>query len=968
MTTSIATMDSRDFLRESVKEYIKEYKNERVLKEKRLEEIRVDENINRILSEQSTSLDDIKNNLSVDPFSGKKIDMTKVVPPEEEKLVAKDFNPGAGPAIIPTDKKGLERTAANAVKGGKLAVNALFGDPSGVISQCSDAYGMISAGAGSIIGWNLEFIATPLIKLMIQFLKLPIKGTRAVYRKIFKSGATAVEKVATKSGPDMVKATGVALTSFGRYLGRAGSQILKAAVVLGLLSVTMGAMSTSDLYKDAKNIGWVTDYGDGAKAVNSKLSSTLSNIMALDNAKDELIAKYKNISVWDFCKFPNDKAQQCFFAGVTAGLSARMTLKLITTTLAKLVKYIAGGWKKVFTAAQTKTGGAKEAIEQANLKELSDEISSLKGQVADLQDNTGNALDRAYKEGLEDGAKLGNEGWIINNAIDMFQPKQVVIDTISKNRDVFTEDVIEKLGKSKFTMGVWADDPKKGFRLAIELSEDAKIDEKTLQRIQEVLDGASRNRTDAIHRSLQESSEQLHRNSDFVAAKGAAAAGAKLTPNSTSSEAFEAVRRTEILNVFKEETEVITRAVQHSTNEMKAASKGVEEALKDLPEPSKKALQDAFDVQSNRGNNFDLEEFKGFLKEQEGLSDDIIEKFHKSQSKVVANAQMVEKILEERIKNSDEILQRLSIQGNGNFKTHFAGAGKADAGFFNQSQESIGDIGKQVREASAQAGDSKYLKGLNEKITEMSGRYKNTYFGDASPKPVGSKSRSLSGNSQSKGPAKAPTTPDATQKTKPFASATANLKPDLRRKRLGKLFRVFKRDRIEWPGVAESLRDSRLFGNNFKFPEELLAPNSALAKAFENSKNVDQFLKAAKEITDQYNKNLLENKKGIKIMTESNIRELVKELFKENSGQGYSKYPYGSSVRDQEEPKEDYVEEWKALSVEVIRDETRGTAIEIAKILVEDLELFEDVLDLAGQNQSIGTEILTKLKQIKEKA
>jgi hypothetical protein len=35
---------------------------------------------------------------------------------------------------------------------------------------------------------------------------------------------------------------------------------------------------------------------------------------------------------------------------------------------------------------------------------------------------------------------------------------------------------------------------------------------------------------------------------------------------------------------------------------------------------------------------------------------------------------------------------------------------------------------------------------------------------------------------------------------------------------------------------------------------------------------------------------------------------------------------------------------------------------------VEDLELFEDVLDLAGQNQSVGTEILTKLKQAKEKA
>ena len=103
-------------------------------------------------------------------------------------------------------------------------------------------------------------------------------------------------------------------------------------------------------------------------------------------------------------------------------------------------------------------------------------------------------------------------------------------------------------------------------------------------------------------------------------------------------------------------------------------------------------------------------------------------------------------------------------------------------------------------------------------------------------------------------------------------------------------------------------------------------------------------------------------------MNKLDIKQLVAEILNENSGQGYAQYPYGSSVREEEEPREDYVEEWKALSVEVIRDESRETAIAIAKILVKDLELFEDVLDLAGQNQSVGTEILTKLKQIKEKA
>ena len=88
----------------------------------------------------------------------------------------------------------------------------------------------------------------------------------------------------------------------------------------------------------------------------------------------------------------------------------------------------------------------------------------------------------------------------------------------------------------------------------------------------------------------------------------------------------------------------------------------------------------------------------------------------------------------------------------------------------------------------------------------------------------------------------------------------------------------------------------------------------------------------------------------------------------ENSGKGYSQYPYGSSVREEEEPKDDYLEDWKSLSLDLIRDESRNTASEIAKILVKDLELFEDVLDLAGQNQSVGQEILRKLQESKEEA
>lgn len=106
--------------------------------------------------------------------------------------------------------------------------------------------------------------------------------------------------------------------------------------------------------------------------------------------------------------------------------------------------------------------------------------------------------------------------------------------------------------------------------------------------------------------------------------------------------------------------------------------------------------------------------------------------------------------------------------------------------------------------------------------------------------------------------------------------------------------------------------------------------------------------------------------KEVKQMSKKQITKLVTEMLNENSGQGYSNYPYGN-MHNEQEPTEDYVKEWKALSVELIRDESRTTAVEIAKILIKDLELFEDVLDLAGQNQSVGTEILDKLKKVKSK-
>ena len=109
----------------------------------------------------------------------------------------------------------------------------------------------------------------------------------------------------------------------------------------------------------------------------------------------------------------------------------------------------------------------------------------------------------------------------------------------------------------------------------------------------------------------------------------------------------------------------------------------------------------------------------------------------------------------------------------------------------------------------------------------------------------------------------------------------------------------------------------------------------------------------------------LTGKRRIREMKKNDLDKLIAEFLNENTGQGYGQYPYHSDSHDEDEPAEDYMEEWKALELDLVRDETRNTAIAVAKILVKDLELFNDVLDLAGQNQSLGTEILRKLKETK---
>ena len=103
--------------------------------------------------------------------------------------------------------------------------------------------------------------------------------------------------------------------------------------------------------------------------------------------------------------------------------------------------------------------------------------------------------------------------------------------------------------------------------------------------------------------------------------------------------------------------------------------------------------------------------------------------------------------------------------------------------------------------------------------------------------------------------------------------------------------------------------------------------------------------------------------------SKSQLEKIVKEVLNENYSNGgeYSAYPYNVEMGEENEPAEDYIQDWKALELEIMQDKSRGTAIEISKILINDLELFNDVLDIVGKNQSLGAEILRNLEEIRKK-
>ena len=136
-------------------------------------------------------------------------------------------------------------------------------------------------------------------------------------------------------------------------------------------------------------------------------------------------------------------------------------------------------------------------------------------------------------------------------------------------------------------------------------------------------------------------------------------------------------------------------------------------------------------------------------------------------------------------------------------------------------------------------------------------------------------------------------------------------------------------------------------------------------------KNLDSLVRTAFKIS--FDKTVNENRtlKEPRIMNKKEIYNLIKEAFGDApvahaDERGYSKYPYSSSEDEENQEEDDYMETWKSFCLEVIQDQSKNQAIKLAKIFINDLELFEDVLDIAGQNQSLGHEILKKMEKAEE--
>lgn len=106
-------------------------------------------------------------------------------------------------------------------------------------------------------------------------------------------------------------------------------------------------------------------------------------------------------------------------------------------------------------------------------------------------------------------------------------------------------------------------------------------------------------------------------------------------------------------------------------------------------------------------------------------------------------------------------------------------------------------------------------------------------------------------------------------------------------------------------------------------------------------------------------KSIPKRQKESKTMNKNDIKSLIKEAFTDKL---YGQYPYSHKMSDEDEPAPDYMETWKSFCSDVSMDKSREMAISIAKMLIRDPELFQDVLELVGQKQSVGAAILSGIE------
>ena len=147
-------------------------------------------------------------------------------------------------------------------------------------------------------------------------------------------------------------------------------------------------------------------------------------------------------------------------------------------------------------------------------------------------------------------------------------------------------------------------------------------------------------------------------------------------------------------------------------------------------------------------------------------------------------------------------------------------------------------------------------------------------------------------------------------------------------------------------------------------------------RKFKSEKEIPKKLNILFTLFKKINNNQIKENRII-TMKKTELEKLVSEMLNENSGSGYSDYPYASNEPSMEEPNEDYLTEWNSLVDEICTQKKRvidgdpdtveDTAIEVAKLFIKDLELFREVLELAGGNKSVGVEIMSQLKAAKER-